>query len=146
MPPSKGANMMRLMAAPRSSGGKRSPTMAGLRTLEATAMPVRARAAMSCGTERARAASRVERAKSAPAALTMAYRPATSESGPMRSGPAASPNSQMVTRSTGVELVVAGASARSLTMCRATGITAMQLAVLGCSARETRSLGGRLTR
>lgn len=43
-PPMSGANVTRLKAEPRCSDSKISPMMAGLRTFEATAAPVNARA------------------------------------------------------------------------------------------------------
>lgn len=50
-PPISGAMKMSDMALPRWSEGNMSPTMAGLSTFEATAMPVRQRDKMSVGTE-----------------------------------------------------------------------------------------------
>ena len=125
-PPKRGASMMRLMAEPRSSETNMSPMMAGLRTFEATARPVRARAAIMTPVLWLKAANIEAVTKSIFAPFTTGYRPIISESGAMNSGPAASPSSHIVTRRTLADLLEWPPS-KSSTMRLATGTTEMHV-------------------
>ncbi len=96
-PPRRGASMIRDIGEPLCSDGKISPMIAGLRTLLATANPVKNREKMKMDVDGLKAPSRTEMMKRMFAALKTGYRPNISESGAMKRGPAASPSSQMVT-------------------------------------------------
>lgn len=99
-PPSSGAKAMREMGLPRWSVGNMSPTMAGLSTLDVTDRPVKARAAIKTGVLSDMAARTVAKMNRTVAQFTTGYRPNTSDMGAINKGPAASPNSQIVTRRT----------------------------------------------
>lgn len=91
--------MMRDIGDPRDSDGKTSATILGLRTFAATAQPVRNREKMSNCTFCDSAVITMPAMKKTLATLKTRYRPQTSENGAMTSGPAASPSSQIVTKS-----------------------------------------------
>jgi hypothetical protein len=119
---------MKLIAVPLCSEINMSPTMAGLRTFDATARPVKNLAAMSTADVGEREAMIVAAMNKMLAPFITGYLPNTSDSGAMNRGPAASPSSQIVTRSTLDDL--SGRPSRSLTMCVATGTTAIHVKVL----------------
>lgn len=97
-PPISGKSEMMDIPFPRLSDGKMSPTMAGLRTFDTTAIPVRKRAKMKRFAVWLTAASRMPKMKTMLPMLKMGYRPKSSDSGANRRGPIASPSSQTVTR------------------------------------------------
>lgn len=111
--------------------------IAGLSTFAVTDRPVSARAKMNWLTVVDVAARTVERMRQVLPMFMIGYRPCSSESGAMRSGPAASPSSQIVTRRTlaAAARVVDGLeepewAERSATMVDARGTMEMHVNVL----------------
>src|SRR3569833_272331 len=135
-PPIRGANIMVLMATPRLSGANMSPTMAGLRTFDATARPVRARAVMNSVVLWLTAARMMHATKRELQKFMSGYLPYISDSGAMSSGPAASPSSHMVSRSTLSDLLASPPS-RSSVIRVATGTTDMHVKVLRAVRRNS---------
>lgn len=81
-----------------------SPTIAGLRTLVATAQPVRKREKMRRSMLWLNTEIKIPTTKRAFAALYVGHRPNISDNGAMNKGPAASPSSHMVTSRTLADL------------------------------------------
>lgn len=108
-----------------------SPMIAGLRTFEATANPVKNREKMKRCVVGLIAASMVPRMKTMLATMKTGYRPYISESGAISRGPAASPSSQTVTSKMLADLL--SFPSRSSTIRSATGTTPMQVKDLSIS-------------
>lgn len=103
-PPSRGAIMMTLIAVPRCSVMKISPTIAGFSTFEATAKPVSILVAMKSFVFWDKAPMTVVAMNPKLAMFMSGQRPKSSEQGAIRRGPKASPSSQMVTSRTEADL------------------------------------------
>jgi len=128
-PPMSGASIIRLIALPLFSLSNMSPMIAGFRTLAATAIPVSIRAAIKILEDCDVAAIRVKKMKKMLHPCMTGARPTTSDSGAFRRGPAASPNSQIVTSRADVDEEEEWPS-RSSTIRFAMGTTPMHVKVL----------------